>query len=629
MRYLSESAIYWSINELSKNVHPFFGITFLVCKKLKLPVGKTMTIKLDGLTKEYLSRHHRTDSKSNFFFQPFKSNTAWVTGKYPSSGLQAINTQTFEDVFLHTKRSPEWGFKETYIDKMHTVLGSLSGYDLISLPAIAIWTGKDLHWEEDTTIRTVIGRFLATYNITDLEQEKLFATTNSDEIPDGLISSGLLTEKPPDIKAISYRFGIPPDIPMDNEGTLSTIRLEEVGPASRMDLEFGNRISLIAGDNGLGKSFLLEVVWWAITGSWVTMPAMPLSRTNSAKSRPKITYEFQSDINKASKVRSYFEWKNNSWITSKNAPTIAAVCIYARVDGSFAVSDEIRSKLRSDAKPYGEHFTSDEVWDGKPGVIEGLIRDWVSWQLSPDKASFDKLVKILNRLSPDDLGFLEPGLPTRIPRDPRLIPTIRHPYGEVPILFASAGVQQILLLTYVILWTWQEHIIAASQINENPFRRMVIVIDEIEAHLHPRWQRSILPALIDIGKLLNENLELQIIASTHSPMVLASLESGFSESSDVLYHLALNGSKVELNALPFHKHGDISSWLTSPVFGLRHARSRDAEMLIEKAKSVQLSQNPNVLEIRSISNSLRRLLSPDDPFWPRWVYFAERSGIEL
>ena len=33
-------------------------------------------------------------------------------------------------------------------------------------------------------------------------------------------------------------------------------------------------------------------------------------------------------------------------------------------------------------------FNSREVWEGKPGEIEGLIRDWVTWQLSSDSGPF-------------------------------------------------------------------------------------------------------------------------------------------------------------------------------------------------------------------------------------------------
>jgi DNA repair exonuclease SbcCD ATPase subunit len=46
------------------------------------------------------------------------------------------------------------------------------------------------------------------------------------------------------------------------------LRLKNVGPASSMTLEFGDRLNLITGDNGLGKSFLLDIMWWSLTRKW-------------------------------------------------------------------------------------------------------------------------------------------------------------------------------------------------------------------------------------------------------------------------------------------------------------------------------------------------------------------------
>lgn len=40
---------------------------------------------------------------------------------------------------------------------------------------------------------------------------------------------------------------------------LKTLKIEGVGPAPKMTLDFGSRLNLLTGDNGLGKSFLLDI----------------------------------------------------------------------------------------------------------------------------------------------------------------------------------------------------------------------------------------------------------------------------------------------------------------------------------------------------------------------------------
>ena len=49
---------------------------------------------------------------------------------------------------------------------------------------------------------------------------------------------------------------------------------------------------------------------------------------------------------------------------------------------------------------------------------------------------------------------------------------------------------------------------------------VILLIDEIENHLHPTWQRRVIPALLEHFP------GLQIFATTHSPFVVAGLKAG-------------------------------------------------------------------------------------------------------
>jgi recombinational DNA repair ATPase RecF len=49
---------------------------------------------------------------------------------------------------------------------------------------------------------------------------------------------------------------------------LEMLHLKNVGPAPEMKLEFAPRLNVITGDNGLGKSFILDCAWFGITGTW-------------------------------------------------------------------------------------------------------------------------------------------------------------------------------------------------------------------------------------------------------------------------------------------------------------------------------------------------------------------------
>jgi len=158
---------------------------------------------------------------------------------------------------------------------------------------------------------------------------------------------------------------------------------------------------------------------------------------------------------------------------------------------------------------------------------------------------------------------------------------------------------------------------------------MILLIDEMESHLHPRWQRSIISALINFVKILSKDLEIQFIIATHSPLVTASAEPFFNDNVDKLFHLDLLENKVDLKEIPFIKYGTINKWLQSDVFGLRDARSQEAEEAIEEAKKIQLDPDPNREKIKLIHKKLERNLSGIDEFWPRWLYFAKKYGVMI
>ncbi len=81
----------------------------------------------------------------------------------------------------------------------------------------------------------------------------------------------------------------------------------------------------------------------------------------------------------------------------------------------------------------------------------------------------------------------------------------------------SSGSQSTLLWIMWLAFKMLHHYEFANGWNEQP---AVLLIDEIENHLHPTWQRRVIPAL------LKHFPGLQIFATTHSPFVVAGLKAG-------------------------------------------------------------------------------------------------------
>jgi hypothetical protein len=53
------------------------------------------------------------------------------------------------------------------------------------------------------------------------------------------------------------------------------LTLKDVGPARDLKFAFSPRLNVLTGDNGLGKTFVLDVIWWALTMTWAGEKAFP------------------------------------------------------------------------------------------------------------------------------------------------------------------------------------------------------------------------------------------------------------------------------------------------------------------------------------------------------------------
>ncbi len=309
-------------------------------------------------------------------------------------------------------------------------------------------------------------------------------------------------------------------------------------------------------------------------------------------------------------------------------------------DGSFAVWDPARNYWRTQndvdvqERAPAYVFNPAEVWDGLEDndgkrLCLGLVMDWAGWQ-KENSAAYAMLKKVLAALSPSEKEQLVPGALKRISLDDvRDIPTIRMPYGqEVAVLHASAGIRRILALAYVLVWAWEEHCKAAKFLNEEPSRQLVLLIDEVESHLHPQWQRKIIPALLAVARTLvkQNNAELQLIAATHSPLVMASAEPLFDAALDAWWDLDLERKRVMLTRRPFEKRGDADGWLMSEAFDLASGRPVEYEALVKEAAKLLDRTDPDLKAIKAMHAALINALSPTDNFLFNWRYVCKTKG---
>lgn len=427
---------------------------------------------------------------------------------------------------------------------------------------------------------------------------------------------------------------------------IKKLTVTNVGPSKQLNLSFGPRLNVITGDNGLGKSFLLDLIWFAMTRQWPGLVNSHLNNGTVARPNnillPSYIEAVIKGVQKDAKVATSFSADENRWIFKKGKPVSPGLVFYLMADGSFAVWDSERNRRSADyeSPPPAFVLTNKQVFDGLDKaeggkLCNGLIADWATWS---DSWNFKELAEqmnaVLQALSPTGEDYVA-GQPVRIDiDDTRRVPTIRMPYGvEVPITQASSGIKKIAELAYMLVWSVNEHSEIVKLKGKSIDTRITVLIDEIESHLHPRWQRSIVPAILQaidvIYSKAGSQVNTQLFLTTHSPLVMSSIEGKFESKQDKWFDLDLTNGEVILSDREYNPMGSIENWLTSEAFDLKTSYSVDVEVVLQKAKELLRNDRFKRSELKAITAELSKVLPQMDPYWISWNAELDRRGVKL
>jgi predicted ATP-binding protein involved in virulence len=105
----------------------------------------------------------------------------------------------------------------------------------------------------------------------------------------------------------------------------------------------------------------------------------------------------------------------------------------------------------------------------------------------------------------------------------------------------------------------------------------VVLIDELDIHLHPSWQREI------AGWLRNVFPNLQFFVATHSPLVAA----GAGKDALTL-RLDLVDGVIQVDEIPYQElAADVDRTLRSPAFGLKSTYAPPTEAKIQRYQELK------------------------------------------
>ena len=155
--------------------------------------------------------------------------------------------------------------------------------------------------------------------------------------------------------------------------------------------------------------------------------------------------------------------------------------------------------------------SSTELYDAEDVLLNLDYRAKKSGE-KQDERRLQRIIRILASVLPDverdeDIEILGPAVFGSEPSGVRF----RTPYGSVPLSGLSLGYQTTLTWIVDLALRLYERYIKSNDPLSEPG---IVLIDNIDLHLHPRWQRRLMD---DLSRFFPA---IQFVASAHSPLIV-------------------------------------------------------------------------------------------------------------
>jgi uncharacterized protein (TIGR02646 family) len=368
------------------------------------------------------------------------------------------------------------------------------------------------------------------------------------------------------------RFTVAPEIVAPDTSyyvTTRTIRRIEIRNfkiLKQLDLNFPEAKTaktpwlMLLGENGLGKSSVLQAVTLALMGSeYRAALELDARRLLSWGARDgSVTVHLTGSTDP---IKLHFTSHSSTLEGTPSEPQVLLMAYGA-------------TRLL----PRGFGGYEGPIFGGTTGTrfanVDNLFNPFVAlneprrWLMDLDDERFAAVARGLKRLLPLE-GIEE------FEREPGGI-HIRAFGRQLTLEQLSDGYQSVLALAtdmmQVLLHRWP-----AVEIAEG-----IVAIDELEAHLHPSWRMRIVTSLREVFP------RLQFLASTHDPMCLRGLEDG-----EVAVMRRSDENEVyALTDVPSVQGLRVDQLLTSEIFGLDSTSDPEIDALLNEYRALRWQRQP-------------------------------------
>lgn len=373
---------------------------------------------------------------------------------------------------------------------------------------------------------------------------------------------------------------------------IKEIDIECIGCINHLHLDFNENMNIICGPNSIGKTTIIESV------ASMFMYGKPTINRNVTSKEGAIHAKVEVDGAVKENTIKILTFDPNTNNNTRSFTDIASKVISIKVNRTFGYS-------RLTAIPSDQSRDDIDCWNEvRKGVTFDGVKGWFvnrylysarEGTLSDEQVSNYHLAEKCFSIINSKYSFSKvKGATNDI--------MVNTPHGEIYFEYLSSGFKSIIYLLFSTIkeieFRFKEHNLKAEDFDG------IILIDEIEIHLHPEWQEK-------ITSILRKTFpKAQFILTTHSPHVIQTAEP----NQIMALHLDEDDNVTLRTDLQTNQYG-FKGWTVEEilydVMGMKTMRSELYHQLM--AAFGKAIDEENKEKANSIYSELNVLLHPCNP----------------